>query len=155
MPWPLITRAQLEARVSADLIRRLYDDDNDGAPDKETVEQLLKDASGKVAGRVAPVYPIDQLREMAADAMPDELVRLTLDVAQALVAQRHPEYRRIDGFELMKQAERDLKDLRDGHHNLGVKGPPEPAANQGVRFASGNPDKPEPDPRFADDFGDF
>lgn len=130
MPWPLITQKQIENRVSKLVLARLLDDDEDGNADTDAVTQLRLDSSGKAASCLAQVYPIDELRGMADGALPDEVVRLTLDVAQAMLAQRHPEFARgVDGFELMKQAERDLRMVRKGETNLGVSTEPEPANN--------------------------
>lgn len=130
MPWPLITQLQIESRVSKLVVQRLLDDDNDGNADTDAVTRLRLDASSKVAGAIAQVYSIEELRLMQPAELPDEVVRLTLDVAQAMLAQRHPEFARgVDAFELMKQAERDLKMVRRSERNLGVATAPEPANN--------------------------
>ena len=129
MPWPLITQAQLENRLSATVVRRIYDDDNNGTADAAPVALLLLDASSKVAGALGPVYPIDTIREMDAAELPGEVVRIALDVAHAMAAQRHPEFVKGDWVELMKAADRDLKMVRDTTHNLGVTGDPEPPTN--------------------------
>ena len=152
MADPLITDEQLTARLSASVVRRLLDDDNDGTGDTDIMLQLRKDASAKVRGHIGPVYDPDTLEENIVD----EIVRITLDVAQAMAAQRHPEVMRVDGFELMKQAERDLKKVRIGESNLGTtEDPPGKGANNGGYVASGNPNRTTPRKRFTDNWGDF
>lgn len=157
MPWPFITTTQLENRLSRTVVKQIFDDDNDGVADLAPLEQLCKDASSKLSSWLGPIYPLDALRAMTADELPDEIVRLSLDVAQAMMAQRHPEYRRVDPFELMKQAERDCERLRKNETNLGTTAsPPEPAANTGGQFESGTEDDPESRPKFfLDGTGDF
>jgi phage gp36-like protein len=152
MADPLITDEQLEARLSSYVVNRLLDDNGDGAGDADVLLQLRKDASAKVRGHIGPVFDPDTLDENIVD----EVVRITLDVAQAMAAQRHPEVMRVDGFELMKQAERDLKKIRIGESNLGTKeDPPGVGANNGGYVSSGNPNRTTPKKRFTDNWGDF
>lgn len=140
MPWPLITKAQLEARLSKRVVQRLLDDDRDGAADTNVVDRLLLDASGKFAGFAAQIYDIAAIRAMAANVLPDEVTRLTLDVAQAMAAQRHPEFVRLDGFELMKQVVAELKMLREGMTNTGVADDVAPETQDiGGAVVSGSP----------------
>jgi hypothetical protein len=148
----LITIEQLEARLSATGVTRLYDDDNDGEADDEPIAQLCRDASSKVRGKLGPVYDPDNITADAAD----EVVRVALDQAFAMAVQRFPEVMKFHDWEkLMAQADKDLKELRNGMANLGVNTPPEPAANQGGRVTSGNPNRPTPRKRFSDNWGDF
>lgn len=140
---PLFTQEQLEARLSATTVKRIYDDANNGSADSNAIIQLQRDASSKVRTVLGAVYDPDLL----TPATLDEVVRLALDVAQAMAAQRHPEYVRIDGFKLMKQATDDLELIRKGLSNLGTNAAPEPAANQGGDVDSDNPDDEEPQPK--------
>lgn len=130
----LLDKAQLESRLSKTTLRRIYDDDNDGAADTDPIAGLIRDASSKVLSYLGPDYDIDSLDP----AQTDELVRLSLDIAQAMAAQRHPEYVRVDGFKLMTQAMADLKLLRQGFTNLGDKDPGDPT-ERAVAVASGLP----------------
>jgi hypothetical protein len=147
----LITQAQLEDRISATTLQRCCDDDNGGTANVDVVKGLLEDGSSKVLSYIGPVYDVDLIDPVQQA----EVVRLTKDVCQAYAAQRFPEVMRsIDGFKLMTQAEKDLKLLREGLTNLGIKTPPEPAANQGVRISSGDPQNPSKfTPRFSDNWG--
>lgn len=151
MPDPLFTADQLRARLSSLAVDRIYDDNGDGNADADPLTQLQRDASSKVRGHLGPVYDTALLTPGASD----ELVRIALDVAHAMAAQRHPEVLRIDGYRMMEQAEKELKKLREGVTNLGIETSPEPAANQGGEALSGNPDDPEPLKRFSDNWGDF
>jgi len=125
--YPYITKADLESRIGADTVRAIFDEDRDGDADDDKVTRLLKDASAKVAGYLRGIYP---LATIAANP-PEEVLRLTLDVAEAYAAKRHSEYVQRDWEKLMLAAERDLKSLRRGETRLDVDGSPEPAANQG------------------------
>jgi phage gp36-like protein len=149
---PLITKAQLEARLSRVLVQRIFDDNDDGVADNDPVTALIRDASSKVRGRLGPVYNPETLDENTVD----EVIRITLDVATAYAAQRHPEIVQYDWEALMKQSDADLKMLRLGEANLGTNAsPPEPAANHGGMVSSGNPNRPTPRRRFSDNWGDF
>jgi phage gp36-like protein len=151
MPYPYIAQADLESRLSADVVRRLLDDDRDGSADATPVARVIADASAKVAGYLRGVYSLAAIETTT----PEEVKRLTLDVACAYLAQRHPEVLRLDWAEAMKLVDRELKDLRNGVSRLDVEDAPEPAANQGGSTSSGNPACPEPAPRFSDNWGDF
>lgn len=152
MAEPIITKEQLVARLGQVLFERVFDDNNDGAADKLSEEQLRRDASGMVRGGIGLVFDVDQLTA----GLSDELTRVTLDVAEAMATKRRPTIMMGDWSELMKDARESIKALRNGVANLGIKSPPEPAANQGVRMTSGNPDAPGSFPkRFSDDWGSF
>lgn len=118
---PYFTRAQLEARVSAKTVREVLDDNNDGTPDSDVIEQVRKDATSKVDSTLAAVGIVVDMNDV-----PYEVTRLSLDVAVAFLAQRHPEVMRKDWVALMAEAERELKALRDNETVLGP--PPAPEA---------------------------
>lgn len=152
-PRLLIDQAQLEDAIGKTTVQRICDDDNDGTADVDVVNGMIADASSKVLSWLGPVYDVDLI-----DAQQQyEVVRLTKDACRAYAAQRYPEFMRgADGFALMKQAEKELETLRLGMTNLGTKDPPEPAANQGVKISSGNPDAPNCyTKRFSDNWGTF
>lgn len=122
------TKAQLENRLSKKKIARIYDDNVDGNADTDAVNQLRADASSKVRSYLEPMGIMTSLEALfnqetgellPGKVLPDEIVRLSLDVAVALAAQRHPEVMRQDWRELMKQADADLCKLRDGKTSLG------------------------------------
>jgi hypothetical protein len=148
----LVTQAQLEDRVGASTLNRVYSDgSDDGTARIDAIDSLRRDGSSKVLGFIGLVYSVDLIEETQA-----EIVRLTLDVCQAYIAQRHPEFMRgLDGYKMMTQAETELERLRKGLTNLGISGSPEPAANQGGEVLSGDPDNPCPPPQFAINGTDF
>lgn len=143
------TKAQLEARISAKVVRQIFDDNNDGTADTDPIDQLRADASSKVESYVAAILTLP------LSPVPPELVRLSLDVAVALAAQRHPEIVRQDWQKLMKQAEDDLCRLRDGKTVLGPPPAPIPA-NHGAHLVDGDASRVDEDTqRFWDDMGDY
>lgn len=148
---PYFTEDQLAARISKKKVRDIYDDNNDGAPDGDAIDGLRRDASSKVDSYLAPmgILPIDPA------AIPDEVIRLSLDVGVALASQRFPEVMRKDWKALMDQAEEELCRLRDGKTSLGAKPIPQTAVEGGFL----NQDDPEriadPTQRHWDRMGDF
>jgi len=157
MPYPLITTAQLRTRVGPHAHDRVFDDDEEGVFNPEAEEQLRKDASGKVLGRLGGSYDVDAIRGLAAEDTPDELVRITLDVAQAMMAIRCPNIMDVDGHRLMRRADEDLQAIRLNKAGLGVTTTPEPPSNEGAEVFGRNPDlRYEPEPHtFLGGFGDF
>lgn len=155
MAWAFITATQLSRRLGPAALRRLYDDQDSGTADTNAVDQLIADASGKVASYLQGVVALSTASTAATSDTAHEVVRLTLDVAVAMAAQRHPEaLPSYDGIELMKQAERDLDRLRKNTTALDTDNSPNPVANEGGEIY--------PDPStedvytFArDGFGDF
>jgi hypothetical protein len=149
----LVTQAQLEDRIGAATLNRIYaDGSDDGVARIDAVNSLIRDGSSKVLGFIGLVYDVDLIDE----ANQAEIVRLTLDACHAYAAMRHPEFlRSVDGYKMMQQVDKDLKSLREGLTNLGTKDPPEPAANQGGEVLSGDPDNPCPPPQFAINGTDF
>lgn len=119
---------QFKKRLSPAVVTRIYDDNNDGTPDDEPIQQCLDDAGAKVDSYLDPIGLIPN---PMPDPPPREIVRLELDIAQAYACQRFPEAVRQDGEKLMKQAEADLDRLRKGVTSLGPPPAPGPAANSG------------------------
>jgi hypothetical protein len=155
MAWAFITSTQLSRRLGPAAMRRVYDDLGGGEADANAISQLIADASGKVASYLQGIVSLSTAATAATGDTAHEIVRLTLDVAVAMAAQRHPEVLpSYDGLELMKQAERDLDRLRKNQTALDTDAAPNPAANEGGDIF--------PDPHtedvytFArDGFGDF
>ena len=149
------TTTDLTNRLSASVVRRIYDDNNDGTADTDPLTLLLAHASSKVDSYLAPlgVLPLTA-------PYPTEVVRLTLEVAVAFGAQRHPEAVRQDWRLLMEQAEKDLMRLRKGETMLGTyPSTPDPPANHGGNVytrVEQTADQESTDFKgFFDDMGDF
>jgi len=133
-----ITQAALEARLSAAVVRRIYDDNNLGDAEETPISQLIKDAEAKFEGYCRGIYPLDALRT----AKPNEAVRLCLDVVEAMAAKRFPRAYTRDWQPLMDFVERELSGLRSRKTQLDVVGLPEPAANDGGYVSSGDVNDP-------------
>ncbi len=123
-----VTKTHIENRLSVKRLRRICDDNSDGAADTDPVNQLRADASSKVRSYLEPMGMMGALAALFNEStgellsgkiVPDEIVRLTLDVVTALCAQRHPEVMRMDWRTLMEQCDKDLSRLRDGKTSLG------------------------------------
>lgn len=122
MAYPYITKADIENRLSKKVVVQIYDDDSDGRADADPIALLCADASSKVAGYLRPNYDLT----VVASTPPHEVIRLALDVAVAYAAQRFPSYVKRDWEKLMKCAEGDLENLRNGTTRLDVVASPEP-----------------------------
>jgi phage gp36-like protein len=138
-----IVQADIEARLTAEVVRRVLDDDRDLTPDAANLDRVISDAESYVEGFLRGTYDLTALRAMGTGC-PNEVKRLCLDVATAMMWERHPEYIRADGESLLARAREDLRDLRMGITRLDVTGTPENAANQGGIVESGDPDDTEP-----------
>jgi hypothetical protein len=156
MAVELITQQQVSNRLGATRLARLTDDNRDGSADTDIVTQLRRDASSKVVGYLLPVMgSVTAIVAAAADDSAHEIVRVTLDVFEAFVARRHPEVmRNADWAEMLKAAERDLKNIREAYTRVDTDAAPNPPANVGGEVY---PDPTsEPVYTFArDGFGDF
>ena len=134
MAYPYIVKADIEAKIGAQTVQRLLDHDNDGIADTDAITRVIADASSKVAGYLNGTFDLDDL----ADNTVNEVKRLTLAVAVALLAIDHPEVMRKDGVALMELADRDLKNLRLGRTQLDTKVAPEPGDTGGTVVSAGS-----------------
>lgn len=147
----IISQTELENRMSVAVVRAILDDNNDGAADANPVAQLIDDAESKVMSYYQPTYGAT-----LPASIPKELKRMTLDVAYAMAAQRHPEIvRGVDWEKRMLAAERDLNRMRKRETTLGIDTAPEPSALDGASIVSQTADEDEPKKYFVDDMGDF
>ena len=109
----LFTRGDLENRVSKEALRRITDDNKSGAPDPSVVQQLIKDASATVFSYV-PTLVI-----ATDDPVPDYIIKLALDIGQALLYIRFPlAARQEDGFAMLAIAKADLRALSVGQNQV-------------------------------------
>ena len=149
-----ITLSDLEDRITQAVVTQILDDNVDGSPDENPLLRIIADAESYVEGFLRGNYDIAVLRTQGLSA-PNEVKRLCLDVAVAHLYDRHPEYIRADGRQLLERARRDLIDLRKGVTRLDIVGSPEPAANQGGVVRSGDPDSIAPVDKFFNDPDSF
>lgn len=127
MVAPLITKAQLEARIGADILRRCCDDNNDLVADPIVVDQLLADASGYVRGGM-PQHNPDDLTPANA-IVTDELRRLALDAAVLMLAERRPMIVKRSVENMREALNTCLERLLKGQRSLGSNTAPTPADN--------------------------
>ena len=149
-----ITKKDLEDRISTVELQRIYDDNNDGQTDTTPVTRLIKDACSKVDSYLRGMYPLPW-----QGSVPNEIVRLTLDVAEAFAAKRHPAVVKRDWKVLLEQAEKELGNLRSGKTRLDIPNyqAPDPPTNTGARtgFSGASVIDPEKPQGFWSDMGDF
>ena len=136
MPDPLVTKAQLEARVGAIQLQRCCDDNGDGQADKITVDQLLADASSYVRAGM-PQHNPDDLTPANA-LITTELRRLALDACVLMLAERRQSIIKRDPEKLRDALEGSLDRLLKGQRSLGSNTNPTPA-DQSVSVVSGSP----------------
>lgn len=142
-----IVQADLEARVGAEAVRQILDDNRDGTPDAAPLARVIADAESYVEGFLRTVYDLAAIRALTT-GVPNEVKRLCLDVAEAYLWDRFPEYVRAQGDKLLERARRDLVDLHKGMTRLDIVGTPEPAANRGGTVQSDDPENPDPADKF-------
>jgi phage gp36-like protein len=130
------TRADLEDRMSADVVLRVFDDNNDGNSDSSSIARFIADCSSEVDSFVRPIYPTYPLTA----PIPNQIKNLALDVAEWRMARRQPEVVRKDWIELRKIVHEDLTNLRSGKTRLDVPDgqSPNPPSNVGATVSSGN-----------------
>lgn len=150
MSYPWLTKAMLEDRISASRVTRIYDDNLDGTADTNPIAQLLADACSKVAGALNGAFSLAALTA----STPHEVIRISLDVAQAYAAQRFPEVYQVEWVELLKAADRDLMNLRKNVTTLDTDAAPMPPANVGGEVFP-NPATESVYSFARDGFGDF
>lgn len=121
------TLEDLQDRLSRETVINCFDDDDDGEPDDTPIERLQVDSDSFVEGYLRGNYDLDAVRA----APPNQVVRLSLDYAEAMTAKRHPAYVKRDWVPMMAMVKADLADIRAGKIRLDVVGTPEPAANNG------------------------
>jgi phage gp36-like protein len=156
-----IVRHDVENRVSPQVVREIFDDDTDGEPDKGAVERAIADAESRVESYLRKTGYLETLRVVAADDrdnVPNEVKRLCLDLVEARMWERFPEYVRADGAKLYDRVTDELRDLARGITRLDDIDTVEPTRQVTVEARSGDSDDPTPvDPTFNTPgaFGDF
>ena len=109
---PYIDQADLEDRLTKTTATQLFDDNNDGVADVRAVNRLRFDASSYTMGLIGGEYSLTTFPK--GSALPNELVRIPLDVAEAMLAIRHPELVRKDGEKMLARVRLELKELKAG-----------------------------------------
>lgn len=138
MPTALATFADLQARASEGGVLAAFDDSNAGIVTgaDPAIIRLLRDATSYVLSFLRVKYDITLLIAMGAEALPNEVVRLTLDAAEYYAARRHPEWCRQNKNwkELKAVLDEELHELVSGKRRLDIVGSPEPASGLETEF---------------------
>jgi hypothetical protein len=138
--------------LSAQVVRRIYDDNNDGEADDSPLLQVCEDAEAKFESFCRGIYDLDALRANP----PSEAVRLCLDCAQVMAYDRFPRAASRDTGEMWRRVEKELGDLRSRKTRLNVIGSPEPASNEGGAVYLGTTEVNDDETTSVfSDFGDF
>lgn len=152
MALPYWSLSDLESRISAEVVRQVLDDNNDGFADETSISRLQADSDSFVEGYLRGIYDLATVRTTT----PNQVKRLSLDYAVAQMAKRHPEYVRREFRPLEDAVRAELCEIRSGRVRLDVDSTPEPAANQGGDVWDGGDDATEPAVKFfTGGLGDF
>lgn len=152
MALPYWLLSDLEDRLSAEVVRQVFDDDNSGVADSSAIQRLQADSDSYVEGYLRGNYDLAAVRANP----PNQVRRLSLDYAEACTARRHGEYVRRDWKGMLEQVEKELTRIRRGDIRLDVDGTPEPAANHGGSVWDGSTDYTADAPKvFIGSMGDF
>lgn len=136
---PYFAQADLENRLSAQVVKQIYDDANIGMASTDPIKRLITDACSYVNETIQPIY----LPWPLVAPYPDAVVRLSLDAAEMYAARRHPEYVRHDWEKLKRVLDTDLDKLRKQQRSLG-QAPPDPAQTQGAEVYADDPNVAAP-----------
>ena len=150
-----VSDADVSARLSAAVVRRILDDNNDGTADAAAIASLIASSESRFEGAVRDIYSLTALRA----AVPGEAKRIVLDLCEAYAARRFPKAMTREWKPIWDACMKDLEDLRSGKFALDVVGSPEPAENKGGEIlpASVEDGAEDLDPVFLGGtaFGDF
>jgi len=99
-----IFAADVQAELSTVTVRRLLDDDGDGLPDPERINQLCTHASGHVVARIKGY----KFQVPDAAHAPPEWKRLAIRWVIAQLAVEYPTFFRNDGAKLIEIVESEI-----------------------------------------------
>lgn len=136
MPLYLFTQAELEAEVSSEVVRQVFDDDNNGAADPLAVDRQREASATYILSGLRRVYPtlVTNVTAWQSDLslVPPKLKQMALDHTVACMAKRHATYVRRDWKKLLDYVDDQIGRIRKtGLDSLGIDEAPEPATNQG------------------------
>lgn len=130
--------ADLAKAIPAETVVQLFDDDNDGTADADTITFFLDMAESVINSELEQLYRIP-----LTEPIPAVVKYITVFLAVAFAYDRHPEYVRAPGEKLYERAKMLLRDIRDGKTGLDVEGLPVPA-NEVISVRSGAADGEPP-----------
>jgi phage gp36-like protein len=137
-----VARADLVARIGADTVAQLFDDDRDGVADDEPLNTILDDANRLTEARLLlKGFTRDQLALLSTDGT---LRRFASDIALGLAGRRRPEWIDAEGrgrFDaISREAEKNLTLIAQGE--LRVPAESVHGGNQNLVGAIRVPDPP-------------
>lgn len=119
----------LERAITAAMVLRLLDDDNDGTVDSAVATDLIADVDAEIDGYVGRNYNLTILKV----DVPPTLRRLATDLLAQFAYQRRPEFLNDRGETpwegRYRRALAKLKELRDGLWRLDIDADPADPAN--------------------------
>jgi hypothetical protein len=141
MAYPFITSNDVILRVGRVIIDRAFDDDGNGTAKAEALERLCKDASSRVLSAIRAARRYDKVIENLKENPPEEVIRLSLDIAHYYGAFRHWEVMRQDTEEMGRAIDRELKALVKGDMLLDVEIPEDevPEGEEPPPYPGGQP----------------
>lgn len=146
-----ITQTDVERRLTAELLRTVFDDDGDGtleSGEEGALSDMIADAENLVEEAIKKTYGpagLTWARGKGTDA-PRSIKRRCLDGVRLYIFERHPEFIRIDFNEAWKRhfADLDRLKLREVEMATAEGDNQAPAQNEGGVVRSGDPDSTTP-----------
>jgi hypothetical protein len=133
-----VDQVDIEHALGPQMTRRLYDDENTGSADSDSIEETILTKEAIVIGAAVRTYPVENLPATPAEARTTVggrlLQTITLDFIRGYANERHPEVARDDGSEATKRAFVLVKMLSEA--KLWLEGiAPAPANSGGAVYA--------------------
>lgn len=130
-----VSTQQVEDRLSAAVVRRVADDNNDGAADTGPLERLITDGEAWFESVALCVYPDQTALRRDGGVVAQSMV---LDCIEAMCARRFPRAMNRDWTQLWEYTDKQLMRLRKGEITLPIQGSPNPASNTGGAVHEGS-----------------
>jgi len=156
-----ITKTDLDGRMTAAVVLRIFDDSDTGAltsAEETNLQNTILDGESFCEQFMHAAYGDAGLTALQAlgTSAPRAWKRLCLDAAEIACGRRHPEYQRGGWSDRRTELVEDLKMLRLREVSLATTGEPEPACNEGGLVVSGNADDTAHRPKmWVDSMGDY
>ena len=133
-----IVQADIEARVSARVLRQVYDDDRAGVAQAAAIAQLIEDAESFVEEIVSGTYDIVEVR--AASPVLSAMKRLCLDVAVSYLRERWPSHTKALAAKSWERLKSECKEVELSCRRINPAGETSGPANVGGTVDPGVPD---------------
>jgi phage gp36-like protein len=132
-----IVQADIEARVSARVLRQVYDDDRAGVAQAAAIAQLIEDAESFVEEIVSGTYDIVEVR--AASPVLSAMKRLCLDAAVAYLRERWPSHMKTLTAKSWERLKSECKEVELACRRINPAGETSGPANVGGTIDPGVP----------------